>query len=498
MKRISLALFAFVALAIPFAERDEVTAQQPANIKTIAATGLGQAPDAKKVEHARGRKVIDPAKLARMKAASHERHHLRLKALPKATAAVYDCRALGFVPPIRDQSQCGSCWDFSGSGMVTCALIKAGQIPNSKNGCSEQYTLDCGRNGGCNGDDNTTVLDWAKKTGLPLDGDYGPYQASEGRCKQVTKLYQIVDWGFCDGQGDGVTDTQKIKDTMVAYGPIGVAVAAGGGWWNSGQGTDTGRSTGIDHDVILVGWDDGHDNGDGSKGAWIMRNSWGTGWGAPCGNAAYPNPTEGGYGWMKYGADSIGTEAVWCTARALPPPPCPTGQHWDATQNACVPDAPVPPGPTPPTPPVPGSVSIVLTTEQVNSVVAQSGQGVTKDMTLGQLAAILQQQSGNVTLTPDDQKKVSDVLKLLTGGKGGDGASLIPKRMPVDCGCGGDGSKCTCNAGTCPCPNCTKHNPPAPAPAPDAALTDRIAALEQRLALQDQRLERILGILEKK
>jgi hypothetical protein len=147
---------------------------------------------------------------------------------------------------------------------------------------------------------------------------------------------------------------------------------------------------------------------------------------------------------------------------------------------------------------VPGSVSIVLTTEQVNSVVAQSGQGVTKDMTLGQLAAILQQQSGNVTLTPDDQKKVSDVLKLLTGGKGGDGASLIPKRMPVDCGCGGDGSKCTCNAGTCPCPNCTKHNPPAPAPAPDAALTDRIAALEQRLALQDQRLERILGILEKK
>ena len=32
---------------------------------------------------------------------------------------------------------------------------------------SEEYTLSCGRNGGCGGDDNTTVLDWAKATGLP-------------------------------------------------------------------------------------------------------------------------------------------------------------------------------------------------------------------------------------------------------------------------------------------------------------------------------------------
>lgn len=216
-----------------------------------------------------------------------------------------------------------NCWDFSGSGMCTVAFIKAGQIPNSTNGCSEQYTLDCGQNGGCNGDDNVTVLQWCKATGLPLDKDYGvTYQASSGRCASTSamKLYKISDYGFCTNGGNGVANVQDIKNAIVAYGCVGCGVAAGGGWWNSGTGTDTANGQDIDHDVILVAWDDTHDNGDGSKGAWIMRNSWGTSWGDKCANTANPNPVEAGYGWMKYGADSIGTEAVWAVAASVKPP----------------------------------------------------------------------------------------------------------------------------------------------------------------------------------
>ncbi len=201
-----------------------------------------------------------------------------------------------------------NCWDFSGTSICTSAFIKAGYAkPDGSFALSEQYTLDCGSNGGCNGDDNTTVTDWAKKTGLPLTSDYGPYKARAGQCKSGVKLYKIEDWGFCTpGGGQTVSATQDIKNSMVAFGPIGCAVAAGGSsFWNSGQGTDTGHSNSIDHDVVLVGWDDNHDCGDGSKGAWIMRNSWGTGWGT------------GGYAWMKYGADSIGTEAIWATATPI-------------------------------------------------------------------------------------------------------------------------------------------------------------------------------------
>jgi cathepsin L len=44
------------------------------------------------------------------------------------------------------------------------------------------------------------------------------------------------------------------------------------------------------HAIILCGWDD-------AKGAWLLKNSWGTGWG------------ENGYMWIPYGCDKVGDGA---------------------------------------------------------------------------------------------------------------------------------------------------------------------------------------------
>jgi C1A family cysteine protease len=274
------------------------------------------------IKYARGHVAPPPAVLTKRHAEALKRNHRRLEALPKITAASYDCRTLGLVPPIEDQAQCGSCWDFSGTGVCDCAFIKGNYWKNDgKSSLSEQYTLDCGQNGGCNGDDNINVLDWCKTKGLPKDSDYGvQYAANPGRCRSTPsmKLWQIKDWGFCTpAQQQGIAETQDIKNALVAYGPVGTGVAAGSDWDGIGQnGTITGNSGNIDHDVIIVGWSDDHDNGDGSKGAWIMRNSWGTSWGGTCGWSG----TAGGYAWVKYGADSIGSEACWASAVALPPP----------------------------------------------------------------------------------------------------------------------------------------------------------------------------------
>jgi C1A family cysteine protease len=274
----------------------------------------------KVVVHGRGRVAPSPEKLKAMYAESNRLHGHKLRALPMATAATYDCRTLGIVPPIVDQGQCGSCWDFSGTGVCVSAFMKA-MGTNAPGPLSEQYTLDCGQNGGCNGDDNTTVLAWAKTTGLPTTAAYGPYKGAAGSCKSGVALYKITDWGYAGSQ-QGVTATQDIKNAILAYGPVGCAIAAGGSaFWNTGQGTDTGTSTSIDHDVIFVGWDDSHDNGDGSKGAWIMRNSWSNTWGDKCANSVNPTPVEAGYGWVKYGADSGGTETVWAIVAGSPSPP---------------------------------------------------------------------------------------------------------------------------------------------------------------------------------
>ncbi len=226
-----------------------------------------------------------------------DRAHLQqLKAVP--TPSSWDSRKLGIVGPIKDQKACGSCWDFSGTGIIEVAFNKAGIGGGAKEFVlSEEYSLSCYRNGQCNGDDNTTVLDWAKAHGLPLTAQYGPYKAAPGHClyKPSMKLYRPDDWGFADSSGgSGVTPTPDIKAAIMHYGAVGCAIAADDAFENHPAGsvfTGSGSKK-IDHDVILVGWDD-------STGSWILRNSWGTAW------------CEEGYIRIAYGANLVGTESVW-------------------------------------------------------------------------------------------------------------------------------------------------------------------------------------------
>jgi len=180
---------------------------------------------------------------------------------------------------------------------------------------SEQYVLDCGRNGGCSGDDHSTVFDMALKDGLPLAAEYGEYTARPGHCKPVTFKQKIKGWGYCEPGARGPASVQSIKDAMAAKGPISVAIAADSRFMNIRPGTVfSGSSRAINHEVILVGWDD-------DDGAWILRNSWGTGW------------ADSGYCKIKYGANEVGTDAAWVDTVAVDPPP--------------------PPAPVPPVPPAP-------------------------------------------------------------------------------------------------------------------------------------------------
>lgn len=268
-----------------------------------------------------------PADIQARHLKSNARHGARIATLQKVTAARWDCRELGLVPPIKDQGNCGSCWSFAGVGICESSLLKANYgKPDGSFLLSDQYVLDCGRNGGCNGDWPETPIAMAKEDGLPPDktatafADQFRYQlkyfAGAGRCKTTseTKFLKIADYGYV-GQQEGVPSPQSIKDALVKFGPLAVAVAADDRFANYQKGTVfKGNGRGINHAVILCGWDD-------SKAAWLMRNSWGTAWG------------DDGYMWIAYGANQIGYGAMWVTATTLPPAP-----------------EPVPPGPNPPGP----------------------------------------------------------------------------------------------------------------------------------------------------
>jgi hypothetical protein len=255
-------------------------------------------------KHPRGRVAPPPAVQAERLLAHPPRD------FPNVTLKAYDSRAEGkLAPPFRDQGQCGSCWDFSGIRTIAYARMKSGLTPFQ---FSEQYILDCVPSGGCNGDDNTTVLKAAKQKGLPADADYDHYHASSGRCHYDGKLVTIDDWVFVDGDAgyDRVGNTQKIKNAIYATGAVGCAVAANSSWDGYSGGVHRGHSRQIDHDVVLTGWQDDPSIPEG--GWWWMDNSWGASWG------------EGGRMKIAYGADSIGTEPVAVVLpQPVPPPPGP-------------------------------------------------------------------------------------------------------------------------------------------------------------------------------
>lgn len=271
--------------------------------------------------------LIVPPDIEKRIARSWARQGPRMMSLPTVTASTWDCRALGQVAPIKDQGNCGSCWNFAGAGACESSFLKAGYgKPDGTFGLAEQFVMDCDSNGGCNGDWPETVAELAMLKGLPSVQEYGPYRGSGQKCKSVAgmKIYKITDYGYV-GQENAVPPAQAIKDAMVKFGPISVAVDADSRFMNYKRGTVfSGNGRNINHAVILVGWDDTK----GAKGAWLMRNSWGKAWG------------DDGYMWIEYGANQIGYGAMWCAATALPPPP-------------------PPPDPVPPTP-IPSGITITV------------------------------------------------------------------------------------------------------------------------------------------
>lgn len=238
---------------------------------------------------------------------AHKSHMFKMVTPP----ASWDSRTKNWIGPIKNQKQCGSCWDFSGTCVVEVAYYKAGIFPNDGScALSEEYTLSCGRNGGCGGDDNTTVLDWAKSTGLPKTSDYGSYTASAGRCnwKQGMPLYKVNNWGFASSSNQqGIGTDQEIKVAIMTYGCVGSGVAADDSFSNySGGVFSKNTSDSIDHDIVLCGWDDS--KGQNGKTAWLLRNSWDTSWG------------ESGYMWILSGINQVGSEPVWAEVNPVAPP----------------------------------------------------------------------------------------------------------------------------------------------------------------------------------
>lgn len=199
------------------------------------------------------------------------------------------CTTIGGCTPITNQDQCGGCWAFATTGVVE-QLIKA------KDGVardlSEQFLISCNNQsyscskGGFEAFSYfiNRVAKSQSAAGAVYEADF-KFSGGDKSCPgSFTHHEKLASYTQLKNPS-----TDAIKNAILSHGPIWTGVYVNFGFQYYTGGVFTGSSWGQqNHAVVITGWDD-------SQGVWILRNSWGSGWG------------EKGYMRIKYGTGLVGS-----------------------------------------------------------------------------------------------------------------------------------------------------------------------------------------------
>jgi len=191
-----------------------------------------------------------------------------------ATAGMVDWRTKGAITPVKDQGQCGSCWAHSADeAQESFEFIAHGGLKE----LSQQQCTACTYNyNGCNGGwpHDAYVQAIENRNGIELNADY-PYNiAQAGNCKFGANGKATTPVSNDKGTGFFNVARGQLQTSLDSTGPLSVCVAAES-WQTYTSGVLKSCPGSVDHCVQAVGYN----IPTSGESYWIVRNSWGTGWG---------------------------------------------------------------------------------------------------------------------------------------------------------------------------------------------------------------------------
>lgn len=232
-----------------------------------------------------------------------------------------DMRDYGIITEVRNQgscSTCGSCWAFATTAALETSVLLLNGLTNKVNNenlaLSEEQILSCtgadifsGNNG--KGGLSSAAAIYMTKSPIVTETiwpyAYGQQQNLCGRPEIDSSIYKAIKWQYvCDPALFCFTPSNEdIKKAICTFGSVVSCISTSpdfDDYWPTDTTNDVfsennAQSAGPvpipDHVIQIIGWDD-------DRQAWLIKNSWGTNWG------------EGGFGWIKYNTNNIGSYAV--------------------------------------------------------------------------------------------------------------------------------------------------------------------------------------------
>ena len=216
----------------------------------------------------------------------------------------YDLRTIGRVTSVKDQGTTGACWSFASLGSLESCLLPG----ESRDFSEDNMVLTSGFD---NGGDPYNIGGNDLKAGAYLVRWGGPVNESDDAYGDgytpaglgARKHVQEVNWIPVRGSA---LDNDNIKNAVIQYGAVSTGIYMYNGTPYYRPDTSSyyynGSSYG-NHAVLIVGWNDNYPASNfgitpPGNGAFLIKNSWGTGWG------------DAGYFYISYYDSVLGADGI--------------------------------------------------------------------------------------------------------------------------------------------------------------------------------------------